>query len=605
MAPELGLVRRGAPGDASRGSRGRRRRRRLAARRVGDGRVEVREHEVAAVREVQPDDLAELGRRVPELVDHGPAHAVLAHGRGVLGRAVVADGRAHLGLEAGLVVVRVAHEDQGLDRHEDLQQRRRLGVPRLAALALPRAQQAQADLAALVEVRVEAHGAPARREHGHARRRRGEARREAHVEDEDARGVGRALGRRDGHAQRVHARRVAAAPRARRQVQGERVAHVDVLLREAPPEGRVRPRRRRRGQPPLRRVVGVVVLERAERGLVRRLGVRARRRGVRARRRVLGPDALRGRRRRRRGALRAAGEAPHGRVDVRDGRGDERHERGGLLVVVRRRRRAREARRRHGRRRRRRAGRARRRRPARLLGRRPLEDAEPVLEHARQAVERLALGPAPRVRRLHGEPRARRRVPVGGVVVDGADEAGGHVRRDRAQQPHRAGVEGRVPRRVHERLVPQVGGEHRHERRRADAGHVAGPAPRVVQRAPDLAERLAQQPVRLALRREVRVDVPRDRRRAVVVAVARAGGPVGPLRAVRAAARARGAAGAGAGAGAGARGSSAPAAGRHGFSRWTAPARARAPATRAASAPRRGGVSVRSPSRISTCSSGA
>ncbi len=58
-------------------------------------------------------------------------------------------------LEPGLVVVRLLVEDEALDGHEDLEQARLLG-PLLRPAALPRAEQAHADLAVFVEVRVEA-----------------------------------------------------------------------------------------------------------------------------------------------------------------------------------------------------------------------------------------------------------------------------------------------------------------------------------------------------------------------------------------------------------------------------------------------------------------
>ena len=122
--------------------------------------------------------------RSPAITVDGELDGRLANDGVVVERRSVTLGRAHRAFVARFVEVRLRHKDQGLDRDHHLKQRRHIRVPLLALRALPRAQQREADLAAVVEIRVEANSAAARSEQQHLRRR-GRIGRPAHdVKDE-------------------------------------------------------------------------------------------------------------------------------------------------------------------------------------------------------------------------------------------------------------------------------------------------------------------------------------------------------------------------------------------------------------------------------------
>mmetsp|Transcript_29493 Transcript_29493/g.41116 ORF Transcript_29493/g.41116 Transcript_29493/m.41116 type:complete len:388 (-) Transcript_29493:1274-2437(-) len=212
----------------------------------------------------------EAGGRVLQHVQHGPLHGGGLADRIVLARLGQAAGRVHGGLVAGLVEVGVLDEDQRLDRHADLQEGRLLRLPHLLWRPRPGPQQAQAHLAAVVEVRVEAH----RRAAGghqvqlgrHARVLGGEV----DVEQEQPVAVRRAGRRRDHHLGVAHALRAAPEEDRRVGVERQRLGQPHELGCQP-----VRPRRgdgrgRRRGGEhrlaPLAVVVALEVADLAEEG---------------------------------------------------------------------------------------------------------------------------------------------------------------------------------------------------------------------------------------------------------------------------------------------------------------------------------------------------
>mmetsp|Transcript_59137 Transcript_59137/g.155616 ORF Transcript_59137/g.155616 Transcript_59137/m.155616 type:complete len:346 (+) Transcript_59137:65-1102(+) len=190
--------------------------------------------------EMGVDRLLELRRRALDLLDHRVADRRLAQRLIVLAALQVALGRVAYALVARLVEEGVGHEDEGLDRHEHLQQRRRLRVPRLARVTLPRAQQREADLAILVEVRVDALAVGDVMDGGRLLRELG---RQLKVEGEDGVLVRRAGRADDEGAQQVDSlgERTAVDPLGQACLQ-----QLPLLLRDTAKGGPIHGRRRRR-----------------------------------------------------------------------------------------------------------------------------------------------------------------------------------------------------------------------------------------------------------------------------------------------------------------------------------------------------------------------
>jgi hypothetical protein len=130
---------------------------RLQRRGVNDPGVQDAENVRLSREEVCPNHLLKRRGRVLDHVRHRELHRPhtnsLKAAVGVVSHRVVRRRRA-VDASTGLEVPRVLDtEDESLDGEQHLNKRRLAAVPLLAAGALPRAEQRQADLAAVVQVR--------------------------------------------------------------------------------------------------------------------------------------------------------------------------------------------------------------------------------------------------------------------------------------------------------------------------------------------------------------------------------------------------------------------------------------------------------------------
>mmetsp|Transcript_14251 Transcript_14251/g.42031 ORF Transcript_14251/g.42031 Transcript_14251/m.42031 type:complete len:293 (-) Transcript_14251:409-1287(-) len=191
------------------------------------------ENEVFTVAKVALHHFLKADGWLKEMGYHAKVDIFCPNCRIVRGRAESALVSHHLSLKPWLIEVRIWNEDEALNTDDNLEEARGEGIPVFAGFSSPSAEEAQADLAVAVEVRVESDLASTRGLEFHLGRDIGVVDGDEGTEEEEPSGVGSPLWAGNKELDLVHAVLAGPEPHRGRCCAGQGLREVCVLLHEA------------------------------------------------------------------------------------------------------------------------------------------------------------------------------------------------------------------------------------------------------------------------------------------------------------------------------------------------------------------------------------